>query len=220
VEVGWRHREHLGDRLDGNKMNGNLRLKIQDSRFKTQDSRLENQNIGSLSSRAGFTLVEVLVALTILVIGLLGVALLQVVSIQGNTFSREMAVATALGQDMLEKLKTLQWTELNVDPALAPGDHPVGDDIKRDLDGDGLPPFLAVAAGNANIIDERGLGAADPGSGPTLYTRTWTITDDLPAVNMKTIEVTVLWREQGKTERSVTISGVKVCSAPPGVDCP
>ncbi|HDH02444.1 MAG TPA: prepilin-type N-terminal cleavage/methylation domain-containing protein [Nitrospirae bacterium] len=158
----------------------------------------------------GFTLVEVLVALTILVIGLLGVALMQVVSIQGNTFSREMAVATGLGQDMLEKLRTLQWTELNVDDALTAGDHPIGSDINRDLDGDTNPPFLAVAAGTANIIDERGFGAADVGRGPLLYTRTWTITDNQPATNMKTIEVTVLWKEKGTTDRSVTISGVKV----------
>jgi len=113
----------------------------------------------------GFTLVEVLVALTILVIGLLGVALMQVVSIQGNTFSREMAVATGLGQDMLEKLKTLQWTELTVDDALTAGNHPVTADINRDLDEDGEPPYLAVAAGTANIIDERGFGAADAGRG-------------------------------------------------------
>ncbi len=190
-----------------------------DSR-KTHDSRPRIFGSAPQGSQAGFTLVEVLVALTILVIGLLGVALLQVVSIQGNTFSREMAVATALGQDMLEKLKTLQWTELNVDPALTPGDHPAGGDINRDLDGDGNPPFLAVAAGTDNVVDERGLGPADVGSGPALYTRTWTITDDLPALNMKTIEVTVSWREKGTTERSVTISGVKVCSAPSGVDCP
>ncbi len=168
----------------------------------------------------GFTLVEVLVALTILVIGLLGVALMQVVSIQGNTFSREMAVATGLGQDMLEKLKTLQWTELTVDDALTAGNHPVTADINRDLDGDGEPPYLAVAAGTANIIDERGFGAADAGRGPLLYTRTWTVTDDQPATNMKTIEVTVLWKEKGTTDRSVTISGVKVCSAPPGTNCP
>jgi len=106
------------------------------------------------------------------------------------------------------------------DPALTTGNHPVAADINRDLDGDSEPPYLAVAAGTDNIIDEQGFGAADAYRGPLLYTRTWTVTDDQPATNMKTIEVTVLWKEKGITDRSVTISGVKVCSAPPGINCP
>ncbi len=145
-----------------------------------------------------------LVALTILVIGLLGVALMQVVSIQGNTFSREMSVATALGQDMLEKLKTLQWTELSVDDALIAGNHPDSNDVTNGwapaADTDDDPCNSAD-----NVVDERGLQV-----GPLLYIRTWNVTDDQPAANMKTMEVTVCWKEKGTTDRSVTISGVKV----------
>ncbi len=208
--------------MNGNNMNlkSNSQPETRNSQPETRNPNLATRNpqpatrISQPATRRGgelgFSLVEVLVALTILVIGLLGVALLQVVSIQGNTFSREMAVATGLSQDMLEKLKTLQWTELKVDDALTAGNHPVTADVNRDLDGDGEPPYLAVAAGTANIIDERGFGAADAGRGPLLYTRTWTVTDDQPATNMKTIEVTVLWKEKGTTDRSVTITGVKV----------
>lgn len=162
------------------------------------------------NSRAGFTLIEVLIALTILSIGLLGVAIMQVTSISGNTFSREMNVATGLAQDMLEKLRTLTYTDTTTDPALTAGAaHPVAADVNRDLDGDALPPFLAVALGNANVIDERGLTL-----GPTLYTRTWSVTDNTPASDMKSIAATVSWTERGtvSTTRSVTITGVKAQS--------
>jgi type IV pilus assembly protein PilV len=182
------------------------------SKIKDQTSNVRNsKNFKSVifNSRAGFTLIEVLIALTILSVGLLGVALMQVTSISGTTFSREMNVATGLAQDMLEKIRTLTYTTTTTDPALTVGAHPVAGDVNRDLDGDTLPPFLAVAPGNANVIDERGLTL-----GPTLYTRTWSITDNTPASDMKTIAVTVSWTERGavSTTRSVTITGVKVQS--------
>ncbi len=153
-------------------------------------------------SSKGFTLIEVLIALTILAIGLLGVALMQVTSISGNTFSREMSVATELGQDMLEQLRTLQYTSSTTDNALLQtvNQHPDNTDV---ADG------LAVGVGNANIIDERGLTV-----GTLIYTRTWRVTDGTPAANMKTIDVTVSWTEKGAaaTIRSITITGVKVRS--------
>jgi len=165
----------------------------------------------SPNSQKGLTLIEVLVALSILAIGLLGVALMQVTSIGGGIFSREMATATQLSQEMLEKLRTLSYT----DTALNGGAHPTTADVGRDLDGDGKPPFLAVGEGPQNIIDERGLGKDDAGSGPLIYTRTWEVADDTPAQNMKKITITVSWIEKGEgpveaRTHYVTITGVKV----------
>ncbi len=162
----------------------------------------------TVHGQKGFTLIEVLIAMTILAIGLLGVALMQVTSISGNTFSREMSVATELGQDMLEKLRTYEYTSTATDNALLGGNHPDNTDV---ADG------LAVGVGNANIIDERGLTV-----GPLIYTRTWTVTDGpavapavFPAANMKEIVVTVTWAEKtsaGTTTRQIQITGVKVRS--------
>lgn len=158
------------------------------SRFKVQNS----------NPQAGLTLIELLVALTILAIGLLGVALMQITAISGNTFSREMAVATELGQDMLEKLNALEYT----DTALTAGViHPTQDDVDNGL---------GVGIGTANVIDERGQTI-----GPLIYTRTWSVVDDSPATNMKTITVTVSWidrqRQQvGLANPQIQIIGVKV----------
>ncbi len=109
-------------------------------------------------NKAGLTLIEVLVALTILAIGLLGVALMQASSISGNVFSREMVVATELSHDMLEKLMTFDYTSLTEDAPLLAGNHPTLTDIN--------PPWSLAPAVDTdvtpcnsltNIVDERGL---------------------------------------------------------------
>lgn len=145
----------------------------------------------TVHGQKGLTLIEALIALTILSIGLLGVALMQVISISGNTYSREMAVATELGQDMLETLNAMQYGASALAGTVSPGtNHPTA----------GVPCNSAN-----NIVDERGLQV-----GPSLYIRTWNVIDDAPATGMKTIAVTVCWREKGTTGRPITITGVRV----------
>jgi prepilin-type N-terminal cleavage/methylation domain-containing protein len=50
----------------------------------------------------GFTLIELMVALFILSVGLLGMIKMQMSSIQGNAFSGRMTTAIALAQDQME----------------------------------------------------------------------------------------------------------------------
>ena len=52
----------------------------------------------------GFTLIEVLIAMVILSIALLGIAQLQITAILGNRFSYDTSVATSLASDALEQL--------------------------------------------------------------------------------------------------------------------
>lgn len=67
----------------------------------------------------GFTLIEVLVGLTILAVGLLAIASLHVTSIKGNSFSSHLMQATYVGQDGLEFLKNLSIDDI----ALTEGSH-------------------------------------------------------------------------------------------------
>ena len=55
----------------------------------------------------GFTLIEVLIGLTILAVGLLALAGLHITSIRGNSFSNNLTQATYSAQDGLEFLKNL-----------------------------------------------------------------------------------------------------------------
>ncbi len=161
-----------------------------------------------VSSCKGFTLVEVLVALTILVIGLLGVAMMQIATISGNTFSREMAVATELGQDLLEKLNSATYTSLITDPKLTPGPHTNAEIVDANNNA------------QANPIDAKGMSTdlsntALP-AGTTLYTRTWTVTDPAAGAtfgvgtDIKTVTVTVTWTDSAGTINTVAIDRAKV----------
>jgi type IV pilus assembly protein PilV len=54
---------------------------------------------------AGFTLLEVMVAMVVLAIGILGLAPMLVVSMQGNQSSRETTEAAYLAQDRIEQFR-------------------------------------------------------------------------------------------------------------------
>lgn len=60
-----------------------------------------------LRNPRGFTLLEILVALVILTLGLLGVAGLMAGIMQGNSFSNKVTTATTLAQDKLEDIRKL-----------------------------------------------------------------------------------------------------------------
>ena len=65
----------------------------------------------------GFTLIEVLIALAVFSIGILAVGSLQLRSTGGNTNARILTEASIWGQDRVETLMSLPYT----DPNLAAG---------------------------------------------------------------------------------------------------
>jgi prepilin-type N-terminal cleavage/methylation domain-containing protein len=58
----------------------------------------------------GFTLVEIMVAITLLSIGLLGMAGLTVGIMRGNALSSEVTTATALAQAKMEDIKRVGYS--------------------------------------------------------------------------------------------------------------
>ena len=55
----------------------------------------------------GFTLLEVMFATTILAIGMLALATMQLTAIRANAFGNEMTVATCLAQTQLERMQSV-----------------------------------------------------------------------------------------------------------------
>ena len=87
---------------------------------------IENTNIpypetqmDKLKKENGFTLLEVLVALTIFAVGLLAVAVLQTSAIKMNSTSGKLTNLSTLAMDQIEKLSALPYA----DPALNAGNY-------------------------------------------------------------------------------------------------
>ena len=65
-----------------------------------------------LSKRDGFTLLEVLISLSVLSLGLLGVAGMSIYVSQGNAQARKVTAATTLAQSQLESFKDMAYASI------------------------------------------------------------------------------------------------------------
>jgi len=60
----------------------------------------------------GFSLIEMLISVTILAVGLLAVAGLQITAIKGNSYGNTTSNATALAQDRIEEIRNLDYDDI------------------------------------------------------------------------------------------------------------
>jgi type IV pilus assembly protein PilV len=133
------------------------------------------KNTGS----AGFTLIEVLMALAIFTIGILAIGTLQLAAIKGDSKARFSTEAAVLAQDTLEKLIALR---------LDPNAAQLPPEFRSDLNNDPSRPFQ----------DSTGK-----------YTVDWIVSPlHNPIENAVTIDMTVTWLERGNT-RHITYNFVK-----------
>jgi len=112
----------------------------------------------------GFTLLEVIVAISILMFGILAVASMQSASIQGNDYSISLTEGTTIAADRVERMVRLPYTHADLAPT------------------SGTPRTATV----------------------NNYTVSWTVTDNFPITDTKTVMLTVTWTEHGNT-KSITL---------------
>lgn len=128
----------------------------------------------------GFTLLEVIVAISILTIGLLAVASMQVSAIRGNASAYGITEATSWAADQIEKLMIMPY-----DPDPNAEDDPLDD---KDKDGkSGLEDDTASTADHS-VTREK-------------YTVYWNIAVDAEVYDTKTVNVIVTWTDHGIQKR-------------------
>jgi len=112
-----------------------------------------------LNGQKGFTLLEVIISISILTVGLLAVGSMQLSAITGNDRAGKLTQGTAIAEEKMEELLSLPYT---------------------------------LASTHASLADTAGVPRAEPNPPPD-YTVSWTVQNNAPAPNVKTITVTVTW---------------------------
>jgi len=131
---------------------------------------------------SGFTLIEVLIAMTIFSVGILGIMTLQIKSIQNNSLAGSSTVAGAIAKLHLERIISSDFH--------APGIR----DINKENNGN---------LNSANNFDFRNINADGKPVYWGKYDLVCNIADDTPIRNTKTVIVSVTW-DKGKRSRRVS----------------
>ncbi len=64
-------------------------------------------------SEKGFTLIELVVAILVFAVGILGIAKMQTISVKGTSYGMHYSQALNIAQDKIEELKPLSMTACN-----------------------------------------------------------------------------------------------------------
>ena len=135
------------------------------------------------NSIAGFTIIELMIAMAIMAFGVLGYTFLQSRALQNRVYAREMNRATIIAQDFMEQIMALPYNHALLDPSI----HPVSGDGETK---DGNQWFLTTE-GNFDY-----------------YTR-WEITANLPNTDIKLIELFTVWEKKSSDDGNISLGGYK-----------
>ncbi len=131
-------------------------------------------------SEAGFTLLEVMLAMTILGVGVLTIGLAQLSAIKISSRSEHMSQAMYLAQEQMEVFMAMPQTSPFLDVAVVDAPDPVG------------------------LID---IDATD--NDATNYSRSWTVEPNAPNLGLTRITITVTWNTASRGPTQVQLQGIR-----------
>jgi len=142
---------------------------------------------------SGFTLLELLIALGILGVGLLGIVKMQMQSGFGNMTARNRTAAVNLARSKVEEFRRIKEYYIPATGAgTIIGSELINDGDDTDLDNWTSPDHTAIG----NLTETGVVGGR--------FVMAWNIVDSTPENNMKTVRVRVTW-EEGNTARSMVL---------------
>jgi len=187
----------------------------------------------------GFSIIEAMIASIIMLVGLLGLASLQVVGVRSNHFGRHMIQGSQLAQDLIENLQRWDYNDVRLTPAVqrswnvqnpasttavdtewdmgrgVSATHTDGSTYTADFT-DGATNATKTAALDATFCATGcpyiGLSSDVDGDGVLDYQRywnVWTTSFDGSTTTGKFIQVIVRWKEPVLGYRQTTASTFK-----------
>jgi hypothetical protein len=124
--------------------------------------------VGAKRWKLGLSLLEVLIALTILAVGLIGMLSMQVHALSSTSTGRHVSDALRIGMDQLERLKSQGWAATPATAWTAP----------------------IVVTGPEAV-------AVPAGANPQQFNVSWRIQNVAGLTQVRQIDVRVTWREAG-----------------------
>ncbi len=131
-----------------------------------------------ISKNTGFTLLEVVVAVSILTVGLLAIATLQGAAIKGNNSATTNTIAATVATDRMEKLMALDLNSQEL----------------QDSDNDGQNGL----SDTGSDADHALMGQVISGRSFNIF---WNVAEDTPNSGNKTIGLVVTWNDRGRTRK-------------------
>lgn len=148
--------------------------------------------------KKGFTLLEVIIAIFIITVGVVGTISLIVQTLSGTAIASQRLIAAYLAQEGIEIIRNIRDTNW-----LEGGDNPWNEGLTGCSNGciadyktpTQLDPPLPAYNGQYLNIDTNGFYSYFGGT-PTKFQRKITISSE---TDVLTVKVSVIWREKGKT---------------------
>ena len=147
--------------------------------------------MNSPKKEAGFTLLEILIAMAILAFGILAVATMQATSIKGNSQAIGITEGITLAQDKIEEFIYLDYN------------HPDISDTDNDGTNQDTAPDDGVDDNGGNFgLDDTDAAADHNPPDVGRYKIYYNIAVDEPINNIKTIRVIVQWTDRQVAKRA------------------
>jgi prepilin-type N-terminal cleavage/methylation domain-containing protein len=152
--------------------------------------------LGMTVGDRGFSLIEALVAMTIMLVGVLPLAQLMAASTRSNASARANSLATWLAVAKAESLRAIEWGNAGLAPS------PAGALSTN------TPGYVEYLDGRGTTLSDTGLVAGTPPVG-TVYVRRWSVVALPATLSAVVLQVVVKpWPDRGAAD-AVRVAAVR-----------